>query len=134
MTDRGLVLAATATVPRMLMAPGYISLAYLIDFGMIKLTCYQYVGKVWKRYHFASISSNLYLKLSVSFEFVTCKDLPLFLFDIIAIVSNGKFLLKRSSSHSRVLQQFCLLSGLPIAMVVLLLASSKVNLLNDNTY
>ena len=33
-----------------------------------------------------------------------------------------------SSSHSTVLQQFCLLSGLPMAMVVLLPASSKVSL------
>ena len=56
-----------------------------------------------------------------SFEFVTRKDLPLFLFDIIVIATNGKPLLKRSSSYSLVLQQLCLLSGLPMATVVLLL-------------
>ena len=70
------------------------------------------------------------LKLSVCFEFVTRKDLP----DIVAIATKGKLLLKRSSSHSPVLQQFCLMSGLPMATVVLLPASSKVNLLNDDTY
>ena len=63
-----------------------------------------------------------------------CKDLPLFLFYIVAIATNGEVVLKRSSSHSPVLQQFCLLSGLPIATVVLLPASSKINLLNDDTY
>ena len=62
------------------------------------------------------------------------KDLPLFLFDIVAIATNGKLLPKQSSSDSPVLQQFCLLSGLPMATVVLLLASSKINSLNDNTY
>ena len=58
-----------------------------------------------------------------SFEFVMCKDLPLFLFDIVAVATNGKPLLKRSSSHSHsspVLQRFCLLSGQePSATVVL---------------
>ena len=62
------------------------------------------------------------------------KNLPLFLFDIVMIATNGKLLLKQSSSLSLVLQQFCLLSGVPVATVVLLPASSKVNLLNDNTY
>ena len=38
-----------------------------------------------------------------SFEFVMRKDLPLFLFDIIAIATNGEPLLKRSSSNSLVL-------------------------------
>ena len=35
-----------------------------------------------------------------SFKFITCKDLSLFLFDIIGIATNGNPLLKRSSSHS----------------------------------
>ena len=53
--------------------------------------------------------------------------------------ANGEPILKRSSSHSHsspVLQRFCLLSGLPTVTVVLLLpsTSSKVNLLNDDTY
>ena len=74
------------------------------------------------------------VKPSVSFEFVTCKDLPLFLFYIVAIAGNSKLLLKWNSSHSPVLQQFCLLSGLAMATVVLLPASSKVDLLNDDTY
>ena len=44
-----------------------------------------------------------------SFEFVTRKDLPLFFFDIVAIATNGNSLLKRSSSHSPVLQQATIL-------------------------
>ena len=74
------------------------------------------------------------LKLSVSFEFVTRKDLPLFFFDIVMIATNGKLLLKWISSQPPVLQQFCLLSGLPMATVVLLPASSEVNSLNNDTY
>ena len=35
-----------------------------------------------------------------SFEFVMCEGLSLFLFDIIVIATNGKPLLKMSSSHS----------------------------------
>ena len=84
-------------------------------------------------FHFY-LQKPINLKLSVSFEFVTRKDLPLFLFDIVMIATNGKLLLKWISSHSPVLQQFCLLSGLPMVMVVLLPASSKVNSLNDDTY
>ena len=53
---------------------------------------------------------------------------------IFLVATNGKPLLKRSSSYSPVLQQLCLLSDLPMAMVVLLPASYKVNLLNDDTY
>ena len=81
---------------------------------------------------------SIALQFPVSYQFesfdVTNKDLPLFLFDIVGIATNGKLLLKRSSSHSPVLQHFGLLSGLPMAMVVLLPASSEVNLLNDDTY
>ena len=117
------------------MAPGYISLAYHIDIRMIKFyllpICWQSMEEVAFRFY---LQKPINLKLSVSFEFVTCKDLPLFLFDIIVIATNDKLLLKWISSHSPVLQQFCLLTGPPIAMVVLLPASSKVNLLNDDTY
>ena len=52
-------------------------------------------------------------------EFVMRKNLPPFLFDIVAIATNP--LLKRSSLHSHsslVLQRFCLLSGLPTATIV----------------
>ena len=55
---------------------------------------------------------------------LTAQDLSLFLFDIIAIATSGKL----------ILQQFCLLSGLPMVTLVLLPASSKVDLLNDDTY
>ena len=72
---------------------------------------------------------------------VTHIDLPLFLFDIVALATNSISLLKRSSSHIQVLQQFCLLSGLPMVPVVLLPLRfyflrhvPKVNLLNDDTY
>ena len=48
--------------------------------------------------------------------------------------TNGKLLLKRSSSHSSpVLQQFCLLSGLRDSSGALTSKASS-NLLNDDTY
>ena len=60
-------------------------------------------------------SSNLsiYNGMSVKrgFEFVMRKDLPLLLFDIVAIASKGKPLPKQSSSHFPVLQQFCFGDG-----------------------
>ena len=55
----------------------------------------------------------------------------------ITLHTNGESLLKRSSSHSHsssVLQRFNLLSGLPMATVLLFLASSKVNFVNDDSY
>ena len=55
----------------------------------------------------------------------------LFLFDILAIATNGKPLLKRSSSILPVLQRFCLLSGLPMATVVPVPRSIY---LNDDPY
>ena len=110
------------------MEPSYISLAYLIDFRMIKL--YRLPGKVWKRSNFTSISINLWYVCKTCFEFVIPKTYLLF-FDIVAIATNSKSLLKQSSTI------------LPSSAVILLVvwsanddcsASSKVNLLNDNTY
>ena len=62
------------------------------------------------------------------------RKMYIYLFDIVAIVTNGKPLLKQSSSFS-VLQQFCLLSGLPTPTVVRSPGPcSNVNLLNEDTY
>ena len=63
-------------VPHTLMAPGHISLAYLIDFRMIKL----YLLPIrWQNMKEVAISSNfINLKLyecKTSFEFLLCKNL-----------------------------------------------------------
>ena len=68
-------------------------------------------------------------QLNVSIEFVTRKDLSLFLFAIITIANFFTSGAPFPSSAT-----ICLLSGLPMAMVVLLPASYKVNLLNDDSY
>ena len=101
------------------MAPGYISLAYLIDFRMIKL--YLLTGKA--RIGSISLQSPVtyQLECKTTFEFVMGKNLPI-LFDIITIWQTSPQFFPSSAA-------ICLLSGLPCSAM-----GSKVKLLNDNPY
>ena len=119
--------AQKSTVSCTPMALSYISLADLIDYSC---TCWQNMDEVAFHLNLQKPINLKWYEFWTSFEFVMAKT-SLFLFDIVAIATNGKPLLKWSSSS---FPQFCSLSGLPTVTVVLPRPSSKVDLLNDDTY
>ena len=107
------------------MAPSYISLTYLIDFRKVVPVTWQSMEEV--AFHFNLHNLSI---CGMSIKFV-CAKTHLFLFDIIAIETNGKPLLKRRSS---ILPQFCSDSDCCLVCQRDFSACSKVNLLNDDTY